>query len=91
MYTKLTLEISPSAETDFREIWQKIAKFGHREASKTIQKIAYKIYTLEYLAYQYPEVLESGLFGLPYRQLDCENYQILFQVDKNHVQVLRII
>ena len=91
MYIKLTLEISYTAENDLQNIWTKKATVSHQQASQTVQKIAHKIFTLEYLANQYPEVPESELFGLPYRQLECEDYQVLFQVDKKHVQVLRIL
>lgn len=91
MYTKLTLEISHAAEKDLQGIWRRNADSSHQAAGQITQKLAHKIFTLEYLAHQYPEVPESERFGLPYRQLDCDKYQVLFQVDKKHVQVLRIL
>lgn len=91
MYIKLTLEISHSAEKDLQTIWRRKAETSQLEAGQAAQKIAHKIFTLEYLAYQYPEVPESEQFGLVYRQLECEDHQVLFQVEKKHVQVLRIL
>lgn len=91
MHTKLTLEISNTAEHDLKKIWEHKALANQQEAYRSVQKIAHKIFTLEYLADQYSELPESELFGIPYRQLDVEDCQVLFQVDKNHVQVLRIL
>ena len=91
MHTKLTLEISHTAEKDFQQIWESGLEQGIDRASKTIQGIAHKIFSLEYLAYNYSEVPDCELFGIPYRQIMYEKHKVLFQIDKKHVQVLRIL
>ena len=91
MYTKLTLEISHTAEDDFKHIWKKCAEKGREVGAKVLQDIAHKIFTLEYLANNYPETSKNDHFGLPYREIDCDPYKVLFQIDKKYVQVLRIL
>ena len=91
MHTKLTLEISARAEDDFTAIWEKQAEQSIEVASELVQKVAHKIFSLEYLAHNYPLVPETECFGVPYRELQCHPYKVLFQVDKQHVQVLRVL
>ena len=91
MYTKLMLEISQVAEQDLQTIWNTTASHNPREASKLVQKLAYKIFTLEYLAHQYQELSPSQPSGDRYRQLECDGHRILFQLQQQHVQILRIL
>ncbi len=91
MYTKLMVEISQVAEQDLQTIWSTIASHNPREASRLVQKLAYKIFTLEYLAHQCQELSPNQPSDSHYRQLECDGHRILFQLQQQHVQILRIL
>lgn len=91
MKKKYNVEITESAERDFRDLWNYIASDSITNAVNFINELESRIYTLEIYPMRYEVIKESGLLKSEYRHLVYGDYRIIYRIEGRCVYIMRVI
>jgi len=88
---KLSVEITPSAETDIAEIWDYITQDSHANADAFILALEEQIASLEKFPERCSRIPENEILGTSYRHLIHGSYRTIFRIAGSSVVILRVI
>jgi toxin ParE1/3/4 len=88
---KFRVEITPTAESDIRDIWSFIAEESPENASSFILGLEEQVLTLEAFPGRCPLIPENEILDTKYRHLIYGKYRTIFRITRNTVYVLRVI
>ena len=88
---KYQVEITKTAESDLRGIYQYISSDTETAAGRFVKKMEQQIVSLEKFPLRCPVIPEAGELGKAYRHLVSGNYRTVFKIDRSRVVILRVI
>jgi len=88
---KHRVEITKTAESDLREIFDYIAADNEAAAKGLVSEIERQIDSLERYPLRCPVIPESTDLGREYRHIIYGQYRTVFRIDGSQVFILRIL
>lgn len=88
---KFQVEITATAQSDIKEIFQYVASDNKKAAINLIEEIERQIDSLEKFPARCPVIPESFELGVECRQIIYGHYRTIFRVEAAKVIILRII
>ena len=88
---KYRVEITQTAESDIKEIFQYIASDSNQTAIKLVIEIERQIGSLEQFPLRCPVIPESRELGKEYRHIIYGNYRTIFRIDGARIIIMRVI
>lgn len=91
MTKKYKVQITLSAQSDFRTIWDYISQNSPSNAHTFISEIEKRIYSLSHFPERNPFIPEGEMLQIDvYRHLIYKEYRIVYRVQNVNVFILRI-
>ncbi len=91
MAKKYKVNISLSAQNDLEHIFFYIAEDSINNAKKFILELEKKIYSLDTFPERFALIPENIFFGTSYRHIVHKKYRVIYKIDNNSVQILRVV
>ena len=88
---KQRVEITKTAESDLREIFDYIAADNEAAANRLVIEIERQIDSLERYPLRCPVIPESTDLGREYRPIIYGQYRTFFRIDGSRVFILRVL
>lgn len=88
---KYRVEITQTAESDIKEIFQYIASDSNQSAIKLVIEIGRQIDSLEQFPLRCPIIPESRELGKEYRHIIYGDYRTIFRIEGARVIIMRVI
>ncbi len=88
---KFRVEITESAQSDIKEIFQHIVAENQTAAINLVLEIEKQIDSLENFPARCPIISESFELGIEYRHIIYGHYRTIFRVEASKVIILRVI
>ena len=88
---KHRVEITETAESDIREIFEFISEDSTAAAIKWVEEIERQIESLEKFPLRCPVIPEAQELGGKYHHLIYGNYRTIFRIEESIVIIMRVI
>lgn len=88
---KYRVEITQTAGSDIKDIYQYIASDSNTAATKLVIEIERQIDSLEKFPLRCPVIPESRELGKEYRHIIYGNYRTIFRIEGARVIIMRVI
>lgn len=91
MAKKYKVNVSFNAQKDLEHIFFYIAEDSINNAKKIILELEEKIYSLDNFPERFALIPENIFFGTNYRHIIHKKYRVIYRIDYNSVQIMRIV